>query len=105
MIGSKVALHGIIAELITPYSSYGGIDTGGVGGLVERGVAGGSLREDADQEALTAMLLLLLPHIALAPHREGLDPVLGLGSPAAVVRREAVERVVDVLRRAFGAPA
>ena len=73
--------------------------------LVERGVAGGSLREDADQEALTAMLLLLLPHIALAPHREGLDPVLGLGSPAAVVRRQAVERAVDVLRRAFGAPA
>jgi 4-hydroxy-tetrahydrodipicolinate synthase len=34
-------LRGIIAELVTPYNGYGGIDTDGVGALVERAIAGG----------------------------------------------------------------
>ncbi len=36
-----MALHGVIAALITPYSGYGGIDTDGVGRLVEHAIAGG----------------------------------------------------------------
>lgn len=32
---------GVIAALVTPYSSYGGIDTDGVGRLVEHAIAGG----------------------------------------------------------------
>ncbi|MGW4354005.1 TetR/AcrR family transcriptional regulator [Nocardia sp. NPDC004582] len=40
--------------------------------------ATGALLPDTDTEALLALLLLLLPHLALAPHVQGLDPVLGL---------------------------
>ncbi len=36
-----MALHGVIAALVTPYSGYGGIDTDGVGRLVEHAIAGG----------------------------------------------------------------
>jgi dihydrodipicolinate synthase/N-acetylneuraminate lyase len=36
-----MALGGVIAALVTPYSGYGGIDTDGVGRLVENAVAGG----------------------------------------------------------------
>ncbi len=38
----------------------------------------GELRADADLDALLALLLLLLPHLALAPNAPDLDPVLGL---------------------------
>jgi len=62
------------------------------------------LREDADLDAFLAMLLLLLPHLALAPHSPGLDPVRGLGG-AEAERRRAVNRVVDVLAAALAAPA
>ena len=37
----RPGLRGIIAELTTPYNGYGGIDTDGVGTLVEHTVAGG----------------------------------------------------------------
>ena len=39
----------------------------------------GWLRADADLDAFLAMLLLVLPHLALAPSFPELDPVLGLG--------------------------
>lgn len=56
-----------------------------------RGQLGGRHREEpvprsvrptpqADLDAFLALLLVLLPHIALAPHSPGLDPVLGLSS-------------------------
>jgi AcrR family transcriptional regulator len=70
--------------------------------LVEVGQAGGSLRADIDSEVLVALLLLLLPHLALAPHRAGLDPVLGLSSPDPADRARALDRLVDTLRTAFG---
>ncbi len=37
----RLILRGIIAELTTPYNGYGGIDTDGVGRLVERAITGG----------------------------------------------------------------
>ncbi|WP_285730632.1 TetR/AcrR family transcriptional regulator [Nocardiopsis sp. ATB16-24] len=46
--------------------------------LVELAHDSGQLRADTDRDALIALLLLLLPHLALAPHVNGLDPVLGL---------------------------
>lgn len=60
----------------------------------------GWLRADADLDAFLAMLLLVLPHLALAPSFPELDPVLGLGGadPHASARRLAA-----VLRDAFGA--
>lgn len=64
----------------------------------------GHLRRDADVEAFLALLLLLLPHIALAPHNPGLDPVLGLSSSDHQDRVAAINRLVSVLESAF-APA
>jgi AcrR family transcriptional regulator len=65
----------------------------------------GDLRADADLDAFLALLLLLLPHLALAPHNPGLDPVLELASPDALTRQESVERLVAVLEAAFGPTA
>ncbi|MGN0063031.1 MAG: TetR/AcrR family transcriptional regulator [Nocardioides sp.] len=70
--------------------------------LVDLGQAVGALRPDIDREVLVSLLLLLLPHIALAPHRDGLDPVLGLGSPDEADRDRALDRLVATLRAAFG---
>src|SRR4051812_50055776 len=36
-----MTIGGVIAALVTPYSSYGGIDTDGVGRLVDNAAAGG----------------------------------------------------------------
>lgn len=63
----------------------------------------GQLRHGSDDEALLAHLLMLLPHVALAPHVSGLDPVLGLEGSS---REEAVtgaQRLLGVLEAAFAA--
>jgi len=62
----------------------------------------GALRADADVDAFLAMLLVLLPYVALAPSSPTLDPVLGLGDPDRGERRLAVDRLVAVFRAAFG---
>lgn len=48
-----------------------------VGAIVDIGIALGHLREDVDRDALVAIIIALLPHMALSPHIRGLDPVLG----------------------------
>jgi AcrR family transcriptional regulator len=60
----------------------------------------GWLRADADLDAFLAMLLLILPHLALAPSFPELDPVLGLGGAAP---HTAARRLAAVLEAAFGA--
>ncbi|GAA1822648.1 TetR/AcrR family transcriptional regulator [Planosporangium flavigriseum] len=65
----------------------------------------GDLRPDADVEAFLAMLLLLLPHLALAAHNPGLDPVLGLDSASPQDRVKAIDRLMAVFQSAFGATA
>jgi AcrR family transcriptional regulator len=65
--------------------------------------ANGSLRPDADIEALLALLMLVLPHLAIAPYHAGLDPVLGLFRASSKDRHAIVERLVEVLHGAFGA--
>ncbi|VEG56116.1 TetR family transcriptional regulator [Mycolicibacterium aurum] len=70
--------------------------------LVRDAQARGDLRPDGDADALLSLLLMLLPHLALAPYVRGMDPVLGLDElspdqPALVVRR-----YVAVLAAAFG---
>ena len=71
--------------------------------LVDTARERGDIRPDADTEALLAYLLLLLPHLALAQHVEGLDPVLGLSTADAESRHATVRRLVDVLRSAYAA--
>ena len=74
----------------------------GLGPLLAAAAERGALRAGADLPALTAYLLLLAPHLALAPYVEGLDPVLGLqGADPAQLDRD-VARLVGPLRAAYG---
>ena len=57
----------------------------------------GQLVEGADVDALLALLLLLLPHIALAPHVDGLDAVLGLGGSSAEDAVRGTDRLLAAL--------
>ena len=63
--------------------------------------ARGDLRADADLPVLTAQLLLLAPHLALAPFVEGLDPVLALYGRAPQELAEPVHRLVSTLAHAY----
>lgn len=64
--------------------------------------ARGDLRPDADTDALLSLLLLIFPHLALAPYVRGLDPILGLDEPSPEQPGLAVRRLVAVLAAAFG---
>ena len=70
--------------------------------LLSEAAERGHLRQGADLDAFLALLLVLLPHIALAPHNPGLDPVLGLSSAVREERLAAIDRLVAVLEAAFG---
>jgi AcrR family transcriptional regulator len=72
----------------------------GLRSLLERGVRAGAVRADADLDACLALLILVMPHLALAANMPGLDPVLGLDDDPDA----AVARLVAVLQAAFGTP-
>src|ERR1700760_125966 len=69
--------------------------------LVRDAQTRGDLRPDADTEALLSLLLLLFPHLALAPYVRGMDPILGLDEPTPEQPALAVRRLVAVLAAAF----
>jgi AcrR family transcriptional regulator len=69
--------------------------------MLEQARAAGELRADADLDAFLALLLLVLPHLALAPYSPGLDPVLGLAAAAPEQPEAAVRRLVGVFEAAF----
>jgi len=71
--------------------------------LVREAQVRGDLRADADMDALLSLLLLIFPHLALAPYMRGLDPVLGLDEPSPEQPALAVRRLVAVLAAAFAA--
>ncbi|MEB3050991.1 TetR/AcrR family transcriptional regulator [Mycolicibacter sp. MYC123] len=73
--------------------------------LVDGAVTRGDLRADADTGALLSLLLLILPHLALAPYLRGIDPILGLDEPTPEQPVLAVRRLVAVLTAAFGGEA
>lgn len=68
--------------------------------LFETARADGRLHAEADVDALLALVLLLLPHLALAPSHPELDPVLGLADAPHV----GAARVLSVLEAAAAAP-
>jgi AcrR family transcriptional regulator len=70
--------------------------------MLQHALAAGHLRADADLDAFLALLLLVLPHLALAPHSPGLDPVLGLAADVPEQPEVAVRRLVAVFEAAFG---
>jgi AcrR family transcriptional regulator len=71
--------------------------------LVHAAETRGDLRADADTGALLSLLLMIFPHLALAPYMRGLDPVLGLDDPTPEQPALAVRRLVAVLAAAFAA--
>lgn len=71
--------------------------------LVRDAHARGDLRADCDTDALLSLLLMIFPHLALAPYVRGMDPVLGLDEPSPEQPALAVRRLVAVLAAAFAA--
>jgi AcrR family transcriptional regulator len=71
--------------------------------LVHGAKTRGDLRADADTDVLLSLLLLIFPHLALAPYMRGLDPILGLDEPTPEQPALAVRRLVAVLAAAFSA--
>lgn len=65
--------------------------------LLEIGTSSGALRPDADVDSLLALLLLVLPHLALAPHVQGLDPVFGLAAGGADHAVGTAHRLVEAI--------
>lgn len=65
--------------------------------LVDLAVETGQLRPDVDVDALMALLIMLLPHFALAPHVAGLDPVLGLQHGDRSQALDAARRIVRLV--------
>ena len=61
----------------------------------------GDLRADADTATLLSLLLMILPHLALAPYVRGLDPLLGMDELSPEQPTLAVRRFVAVLSAAF----
>lgn len=70
--------------------------------LVRAARTRGDLRPDADTDALLSLLLMLMPHLALAPYVRGMDPVLGLDELSSEQPILVVRRYVAVLAAAFG---
>jgi AcrR family transcriptional regulator len=71
--------------------------------LLEQAVRRGDLRADADLDALLAILLLVLPQLAIAPFEPGLDPVFGLYGREPDEMRDAIRRLVTSMLAGFGA--
>jgi AcrR family transcriptional regulator len=69
--------------------------------LVHGAQVRGDLRPDADTDVLLSLLLLIFPHLALAPYMRGLDPILGLDEPTPEQPTLAVRRLVAALAAAF----
>jgi AcrR family transcriptional regulator len=69
--------------------------------LVRDARARGDLRADSDIDALLSLLLMVFPHLALAPFVRGVDPILGLDEPTPEQPALAVRRLVAVLSAAF----
>ena len=72
--------------------------------LVHEARTRGDLRADCDVDALLSLMLMIFPHLALAPYVRGMDPVLGLDEPSPEQPALAVRRLVAVLKAAFAVP-
>jgi AcrR family transcriptional regulator len=69
----------------------------GVRPLLEAAVTRGEFRPDADLDALLSLLVLVLPHLALAPFEPGLDAALELHDTEGGERSERARRLVLTL--------
>jgi AcrR family transcriptional regulator len=65
--------------------------------LLQAGVDSGEFRADADLDALLSLLVLVLPHLALAPFEPGLDAALALHGTTRATRSRHARRLVETL--------
>lgn len=65
--------------------------------LLQSGVEAGELRADADLDAAVSLLVLVLPHLALAPFEPGLDAALTMHGTTGRTRTRQARRLVDTL--------
>jgi AcrR family transcriptional regulator len=65
----------------------------------------GDIREDADDDVMLSVLLMILPHLALAPYYDGLDPVFGLRGLDPAGQRPIIRRIIAGLAPIFHGPA
>jgi len=68
--------------------------------LLEQARARGELYADADLDTLLTLLLVLLPHLAIAPFEPGLDPMLYSKNPREL--RKAIRRLLAAIFAGFG---
>ena len=73
--------------------------------LVAAAHANHELRTDVSTDSLVALLVLLLPHLALAPFAADLDPVLGMHGLDRNALAVPVRGLLSALERAFSAAA
>lgn len=71
--------------------------------LIAEAVRAGELDADTDADALIAMLVLLLPHLAVAPFEPGLDATLPLYRTEGAPRREQARRLLAIVLARAGA--
>lgn len=65
----------------------------------------GEVRAGLDDDTACALLLLILPHLALAPYYDGVDPVLGLRGRTPEEQYPIIRGLVAALAPAFAANA
>ncbi|RAY15837.1 TetR/AcrR family transcriptional regulator [Actinomadura craniellae] len=65
---------------------------------------GGGIRADADLDVLAAVILLVLPYLALAPYYDGLDQVFGLCGRTPEEQRPVIRQLVAGMRPIFAPP-
>ncbi|MBO0842766.1 MAG: TetR/AcrR family transcriptional regulator, partial [Nocardioides sp.] len=68
-----------------------------MGAIIDIGIMLGHLRADIDRDAVVAMCILLEPHIALAPHVRGLDPLLDLEGSTREYAVKTAQRLAHVI--------
>jgi AcrR family transcriptional regulator len=69
----------------------------GIRPILHGAVEAGELSPDTDVDALLSLLILLLPHLALAPFEPGLDSALPLFGTSGRTRSVRARRLVDTL--------
>lgn len=70
--------------------------------LCEQARERGEIRADADIEVMLGLLMLVLPHLAVAPFEPAFDAVFGLHGQTPDELREPVRRTVRSLLSGFG---
>lgn len=65
--------------------------------LLQAAVDSGEFRADTDLDALVSLLVLVLPHLALAPFEPGLDAALELHGTTGQHRSQQARRLVETL--------